>query len=126
MPRIVATFRTWASLILAALVLLVPAAVGNVHALTHASAPILAGSHHQGEGDPAARALEDRDSPAVPDDRDGGHDHLQSLSVAVGAIFASAPLQHPPLPEAVPVKTDVDALPLYPTEPPPSRPPASA
>jgi len=124
-PRI-AAFRNWASLILAALALLVPAAVGNAHALTHASAPILVDSHHQGDGDPAASTPEDQESPAAPDDRDGGHDHLQSLSVAVGAIFGSAPLQHPPLPEAAPIKTDVDALPLYPTEPPPSRPPAFA
>jgi hypothetical protein len=117
--RIMATLRTWLCVSLTMLVLVAPAAGSGAHNLTREHMAATA-SHHHGASTP--RATEDS-TPGAPDDQDGGHDHLRSLSVAVAALFGSPLLPTPPMPASIPGATKVKVLRRLASHPPPAEPP---
>lgn len=113
-----ATFRPLLSLSLAMLILIGPAAGSAAHNLTQEHMAATA-SHH---GTSTAPATGDG-TPGGADEQDGGHDHFQSLSLAVGALFGGPLLPAPPMPASIHGATQVKVLHRLPSQPPPAEPP---
>ncbi len=90
-----------AAWMLAAALFAGPAVAWDLHELGHASAPVTASEHHHHDADGSV----DMSHHATPDadhdrDKDGGHDHLPSVSAAWSLLMGSAPL----LPDALPAQ----------------------
>jgi hypothetical protein len=116
MFRIMATFRTSLCLSLAMLVLIGPAAGWGAHTLTREHIAAAAAHHHGGSTTPAPG----EGTPSAPDEQDGGHDHLQSLSLAVAALFGGPLLPTPPIPASIHGAAQVKVLRRLASHPPPA------
>ena len=107
------------SLSLAMFVLIGPAAGWGAHNLTQVHMAATASHHHRVSTTPALG----EGTPSTRDEQDGGHDHFQSLSVAVAALFGIPMLPTPPIPASIRGATRVKVLRRLSSHPPLAEPP---
>jgi hypothetical protein len=97
-------FRALFGLALAALFLAGPATAWRIHEVAHAGSPVSATAHHHhddsSDTDHLGEAAAEADSDGAPSsntDRDGGHDHLPSLTAGLSAMIEEGPRLIAPL-----------------------------
>jgi hypothetical protein len=109
---------------LAALLLAGPAAAWRVHDVAHLGAPVASDQHHHHQGGHVTIGDADHGSNDDGDaDREGGHDHMPSLTAGLSALPAEAPVVAQPEPSVSSLSALPSKAPPERTTPPQIRPP---
>jgi hypothetical protein len=111
----------------AAMSLSAPAVAWKLHDLSHLETPVALDEDHHHDANGAVVTHASHGAPAEPDEqKPGGHDHVLSLSIAVGALPAVLAVTGMPGPTVVPATASISTLPYSTADPPPQRPPSFA